>query len=119
MMDGDAAFYEHNPVVHEGRRTTERGFCFVGEKSYNYTKDITEKVYDEAAAKSPNNWIAIHANPGDIIGPILVVREVVEVQQHRQAIRIVEAIGVVIVICLVPLRIRGACERDSEFSEYS
>lgn len=71
MMDGDSDFFAKDEVVHEGRRATERGFCFLGESCYSYTKDITERVLEEAAKNSPNKWVVIHGNPGDIIGPIL------------------------------------------------
>lgn len=71
MMDGDTAFFERDPIIDEGRRTTERGYCFMGNNCYSYTKDITEKVLEEAQQKAGGKWKVIHANPGDIIGPIL------------------------------------------------
>ena len=44
-----------------------------------------------------------------IIWSILTARKVVKIEQHRQGVRVVEAVGIVVIVFPVPLCARWAC----------
>jgi nucleoside-diphosphate-sugar epimerase len=79
MMDADVRFYEVNPVIDETRHATDSSV----NGGYSVLKDSTEKFFFDAAASSQGRWIAISANPGDILGPILSAHHATETWQGK------------------------------------
>jgi len=79
MLDADVRLYEVNPVVDERRHATDSS---IG-GGYNTLKNATEKFFFDAAASSQGRWIAISANPGDILGPIISPHHATETWQGK------------------------------------
>jgi hypothetical protein len=79
MLDGDMRLYEVNPCIDESRHAIDSS---IG-GGYNVLKNATEKFFFDAAASSQGRWVAISANPGDILGPILSPHHATETWQGR------------------------------------
>jgi len=79
MMDPDVRLYEVDPVIDERRHATDS----TAGGGYSTLKNATEKFFFEAAASSQSRWVAISANPADMLGPILSPHHATETWQGK------------------------------------